>query len=425
MKKKKLLIAILIIGITAITLWALLSNGKKQVVTLKTAVVEKGNIINTITATGTVEPIDKVDVGTQVSGVINTIYVDFNSTVKKGQLLAEIDKSTLKARLLQSQADLSAAQNELTYQEQNYNRTKKLYEGSMVSEVDYETAQYKYNNAKTSVDRLKSELEQASVNLSYASIYSPIDGVILARNVEQGQTVAASFSTPTLFSIAKDLTKMKVEANVDEADIGQVKVDQKVTFTVDAFPDDKFKGKVTQIRLNPTVSSNVVTYKVIVEAPNLDLKLMPGLTASISIITKEVTDVLVVSTKALHFTPDQDVLEKYAPKPPRDQRIPEGSAGYDGAETINETTTEMASSPQKIAKQVNVESMVWVKTNNTIHPQKVITGLGDGTLIEIQDGLNQGDTIITSSAKTQITSSKTAQAQSPFMPKMPQRNRKN
>jgi HlyD family secretion protein len=218
---------------------------------------------------------------------------------------------------------------------------------------------------------------------------------------------------------------MKVEANVDEADIGQVKVDQKVTFTVDAFPDDKFKGKVTQIRLNPTVSSNVVTYKVIVEAPNLDLKLMPGLTASISIVTKEVTDVLVVSTKALHFTPDLEVLEKYAPKPPRDQRIPEGSAGYDGAETIKETSTEMASSTQKIANQVNGESMVWVRIDNTIHPKKVKTGLGDGTLIEIQDGLNQGDTIITSSTKTQITSSKTAQAQSPFMPKMPQRNRKN
>ncbi len=425
MKKKKIYIVILILGISAVIIWVLLLNGKKQVVTLQIAVVEKGNIVNTVTATGTVEPIDKVDVGTQVSGVINTIYVDFNTMVKKGQLLAEIDKSTLKARLLQSQADLSSAQNELTYQEQNYNRTKKLYEASMVSEVNYESAQYKYNNAKASVDRLKSELEQAEVNLSYASIYSPIDGVILARNVEQGQTVAASFSTPTLFSIAKDLTKMKVEANVDEADIGQVKVDQKVTFTVDAFPEDKFEGKVIQIRLNPTVSSNVVTYKVIVEAPNPDLKLMPGLTASINIITKEATGVLVVSTKALHFTPDQDVVEKYIPKPPRNQKIQDENVEFDSAEANKSPSTEMVSSTPKNIKQVNGENMVWVKIDNAIHSKKVKTGLGDGTLIEIQDGLSEGDSVVTSSTKTQITSSKSAQAQSPFMPKMPQRNRKN
>jgi len=215
MKKKKIIIAIFVVALILIAMLFLLSGGKKQIISLETAVVFKGNIINTVTATGTVEPIDKVDVGTQVSGVINNLYVDFNSTVKKGQLLAELDKSTLKARLLQSQADLESAQNELTYQKQNYDRTKTLYETSMVSEVDFELAQYKYNNAKTSVDRLKSALEQAEVNLSYASIYSPIDGVILARNVEEGQTVAASFSTPTLFSIAKDLTKMKVEANVD------------------------------------------------------------------------------------------------------------------------------------------------------------------------------------------------------------------
>jgi len=425
MKKKRLFIALLIVAILTVTLWVLLSNSKKQVVSLETSVVEKGNIINTVTATGTVEPIDKVDVGTQVSGVINTIYVDFNSTVKKGQLLAEIDKSTLKARLLQSQADLASAQNELTYQEQNYNRTKKLYETSMVSEVDYETAQYKYNNAKTSVDRLRSELEQAEVNLSYASIYSPIDGVILARNVEQGQTVAASFSTPTLFSIAKDLTKMKVEANVDEADIGQVMVDQKVNFSVDAFPDDKFEGKITQIRLNPTVSSNVVTYKVIVEAPNPDLKLMPGLTASISIITKEATDVLVISTKALHFTPDQDVIEKFIPKPPSSHTIKDGNIGFDGEKANKRPSTEMDSQTQKTTKQLSSESIVWVKKGNTIQPKMVRTGLGDGTLVEILNGLIQGDSIVISSTKSEITSSSKAQAQSPFMPKMPQRNRKN
>lgn len=414
MKKRKTIIITSIIGIVIIISWFLFSGGNKQIVTIETAAAVKGNIINTVTATGTLQPIDKVDVGTQVSGVINAIYADFNSSVKKGQLLAELDKSTLKARVIQAQANLASAQNELTFQEQNYNRTKKLFETAMVSEVDYETAQYKYNSAKTSADRLKSELEQANVSLSYASIYSPIDGVVLARNVEQGQTVAASFSTPTLFSIAKDLTKMKVEANVDEADIGQVKVDQEVTFTVDAFPDDKFTGKVTQIRLNPTVASNVVTYKVIIEAPNPDLKLMPGLTASINIITREAKSVLVVLTKALHFTPDFAVAKKYI--------IDNNTLKAKEIDKLPDP--EMLTSSQNESKSLKGESVVWVKIGNTIQPRKVKTGLGDGSLIEIQNGLAEGDSVVISSTKSQIAGSNNVQAQSPFMPKMPQRNRK-
>lgn len=421
MKKKKLLITVVIAVITAIVVFIVLPRRNSQVVTLETKVVTSGTIVNTVTATGTIEPTDKVEVGTQVSGVINNLYVDFNSKVKKGQLLAELDRSTLKARLLQSQANLASAQNELTFQEQNNNRIKKLYETSMVSEVDFETAQYKYNNAKTSVDRLVSELNQAEVNLSYASIYSPIDGVILARNVEEGQTVAASFNTPTLFSIAKDLTKMQVEANVDEADIGQVKIDQRVTFTVDAYPDDSFEGKVIQIRLNPTVASNVVTYKVIVEAPNPDLKLMPGLTASISIVTKEAANVLVVPAKSLQYSPDQAVLERYMPKFP-DEMTPSKAKSGLGNGIENRELMPQASLALSYKKD---EGTVWIKNGPTIKPRTVKTGLSDGAQVEIKKGLNEGDSIVISSTNKQASSIKTAQVQSPFMPKMPQRNRKN
>jgi len=424
MKTKKIVIAVLIVGIIVVISFLVFSKGNKQTIKLETTIASIGTIINSVTATGTVEPIDKIDVGTQVSGVINKIYVDFNSNVKKGQLLAELDKLTLKARLFQSQADLASAQNELTFQEQNYSRTKKLYETLLVSEVDFESAQYKYNSAKTSVDRLKSALDQAEVNLSYASIYSPIDGVVLARNVEEGQTVAASFSTPTLFSIAKDLTKMKVEANVDEADIGQVKVDQRVTFTVDAFPEDTFDGRVTQIRLNPTVSSNVVTYKVIIEAPNPDYKLMPGLTASISIITKESSNVIVVPVKVLTFTPDQDVAEIYMPKPPRGDLMAKDNSMLPEKEQGAMPNKELLGENQISNKKKN-EAVIWIKQNKIIEPRFVKTGLSDGANIEIQIGLQSGDSVITSSTKIQVSTTSNTQSRSPFMPTPPQRIRRN
>jgi HlyD family secretion protein len=402
MKKKSIYIGIP--ALLVIIIIFVFAKGKKDEITLETALVEKGNIINTVTATGTIEPIDEIEVGTQVSGVINGIYVDFNSQVKKGQLLAELDKSTLKARVLQSKASLASAQNELTYQEQNLNRTQKLYETKAVSDVDIESAHYKYNNAKTSVDRLISELEQAEVNLSYASIYSPIDGVILARNVEEGQTVAASFSTPTLFTIAKDLTKMKVEANVDEADIGQVKMGQEVTFTVDAFPSDTFGGTVSQIRLNPTVSSNVVTYKVIVEAPNPDLKLMPGLTASISIITKQAKGVMKIASKALQYKPDMNVAMAYLPKPKgKPEEMPTGVP--DGM-------------PETMSQDEEGFGMVWVKNGETIKPQRVKVGMDDGAYTEIVEGLTEGDSVVTSALKV-VAKTTSQESKSPFLPTPP------
>ena len=361
--------------------------------------IEKGSIINTVTATGTVEPIDQVEVGTQVSGVIEEIFTDYNERVEKGQLIARIDESTLRARLLQARASLASAENELDYQQKNYDRTKKLYEKQMVSETEYDEVLYKYRNAKTSVESLKSEVEQAEVNLSYARIYSPISGVVLSKSVEVGQTVAASFNTPTLFLIAKDLTRMQVEADVDEADIGQVAMGQQVTFTVDAFPDTEFKGEVTQIRLEPTVESNVVTYTVIIDAPNPGLKLKPGLTASVTIVTREVTDIPVVPIAALRFEPDPEMLPDITPLPGAPGRFEQRSTG----------------------KEENAEN-VWVMKDGRVWPVSVKIGLQDGVMAGVLSGLTVGDSVVTGFEISNETHS--GQARSPFMPGPPGNEKK-
>jgi len=421
--KKKILIISAIVIVVIILAAIIFTRGKKETIKIETSTVSYGNIKNTVTATGTVEPIDQIDVGTQVSGVINKIYVDYNDVVKKGQLLAELDRSTLKAMELQAKASLSSAENELHYREQNYNRIKKLYEGTMVSETDYEDAEYQYKNAKTNYEQLKSKLEQAEVNLSYAYIYSPINGVILNRSVEEGQTVAASFSTPTLFSIARDLTKMQVEADVDEADIGQVKLNQQVNFTVDAYPDDTFPGQVTQIRLEPTVSSNVVTYTVIIEAPNKDLKLMPGLTASVEIVTQEAKNVLMIPPKALQFEPTQELASEYTIKqfPEPGQGKPKGDLKKHKP-AMEQSNGEFNRPP--MGPDMKNAKLVWVKKGNEIEPRMVETGMDDEVNIEIKRGLNDGDSVIIGTSKIQISKNKTSQSGSPFMPKPPQRNNK-
>ncbi|PWE00464.1 efflux RND transporter periplasmic adaptor subunit [Marinilabilia rubra] len=362
-------------------------------------VVEEGNIVNTVTATGTVEPIDQVEVGTQVSGVIEEIFTDYNERVEKGQLIARIDESTLSTRLLQARSSLASAENELDYQQKNFNRTQKLYEKQMVSETVYDEVLYKYRNAQTSVESLKSEVEQAEVNLSYARIYSPIEGVVLSKSVEVGQTVAASFNTPTLFLIAKDLTRMQVEADVDEADIGQVEVGQEVAFTVDAFPDTEFKGEVIQIRLEPAVESNVVTYTVIIDAPNSELKLKPGLTASVTIVTRQVKNVPVVPVAALRFEPDQGMLGEMPPFPGKPGRF----AGRPDGEENKRTDGD--------------NDKIWVMEDGKIHQIPVQAGLEDGVMAEISRGINVGDSIVTGLQSNQEPSAMSAR--SPFMPSRP------
>ncbi len=419
MKKYKILI-FSVIGVLAIAAvyWFYFRANNKTVNTYTTAVVARASISKTVTATGTVEPVKQVSVGTQVSGVIKKIYVDYNSIVKKGQLLAELDKTPLLASLASMKADLEAAASAATYQEATYSRIKELFDKQAVSKTDYEAALYQYNNAKANLSKMTSEVNKANTNLGYTMIYSPIDGVVLSRAVDEGQTVAASFSTPTLFTIAQDLTKMQVVANVDEADIGQVKEGQKVTFTVDAYPDDNFSGTIKQIRLLAVTTANVVTYSVVVDAPNPELKLKPGLTASIIAYTQEVDNVLSIPAKALRFKPDSSFMTKMAPVAPTVSQSPVGGAKASPATTVVKHPKTSLKSGDK-TDETPVVKTVWVKEGDSIYPVQVKIGMTDETNVEIISGLKEGQVVIVSMDQVKASAAKTQATSSPFMPKRP------
>lgn len=348
----------------------------------ETTRVEKDTIRNTVTATGTIEPVTSVDVGTQVSGIISKIYVDYNSIVKKGQVIAELDKTNLISELNSAQANLASAKNELEYQKANYLRYKNLFEKGLISANDYEVARLSYTKAEETVKTNQENVNKAQTNLGYAIITSPIDGVVLGKDVEEGQTVASSYSTPTLFTIAQDLTDMRVIADIDEADIGGVKEGQNVTFTVDAFPNDVFHGQVTQVRQEATTESNVVTYEVVISAPNKDLKLKPGLTANVTVNTLERTDVVSVKSKALRFSPQSEVLGKNI----------------------------------KI-EDCNGKNKLWVKNDNTLKAYSVKIGVSDGIRTEILSGIPEGTEVIASIKEiTQEEPQDDTETGSPFMP---------
>lgn len=369
---------------------------------LSTAKTEKGSISTAVTATGTVEPITLVEVGTQVSGVISKIYVDFNSEVKAGQILAELDKRLLSSELENANATLQSRQVELKLQELNYSRQKILWDKQAISKSDWENAESAYKTAQLTVTSSKAAVLKAQTNLGYATITSTIDGVIISRAVEEGQTVAASFSTPTLFTIANDLTKMRVIANVDEADIGGVKEGQKVSFSVDAFPEDEFEGKVVQVRLEATTTSNVVTYEVVIDAPNPELKLKPGLTASVNIYTMEEKDVLLIPSKALRFTPNAEVMKDIQ--------------GLEVAPSLKETPQEKN------------EKIVWVKSGNTLSPKQISIGATDGVHTIVKNGLSEGEEVSTGVAQKMNGNAQTEEKSngetSPFMPQRPGGNKK-
>jgi len=408
MKKKKIIGAsILIVLIVVIIGFA---SGKKEAskVTIETTKVKMGDVSNTITATGTLEAIRTINVGTQVSGVIDKIYVDYNSHVKAGDLLAELDKRTLITSLENSQANLENAQAEMTYQTSNYNRIKALSDKKLVSQNDYEQALYSYAKAEAALKTAKLDYNRSKINLNYASIHSPIDGIVLERAVDEGQTVAASFNTPTLFSIANDLTQMQVEASIDEADIGKVADGQRVTFTVDAFPDLKFDGQIIQIRLQPVIKSNVVTYTVVVKAHNPDMKLKPGMTASITVFVEEAKNVLTVSSKALHFVPNQATLETYYAQ---NQNNKQDNPPFD----LNTPKSSQNSNDQT----------VWVKSQGIIHPVKVKVGIDDDMNAQIIEGLKGGDEVVVAmnSSTNDIAGEVQGQSKSPFMPTPPSRGK--
>lgn len=356
-------------------------------VNYSTSPVEKQNISTSITATGTIEPVTEVEVGTQVSGIIDRIYVDYNSEVHRGQIIAELDKTNLLSKLASAQSNLSNAQSSLNYQSANYKRYKTLYDKGLVSANDYENAKLSYEQALQQVKVQQQNVQEAQTNLGYATITSPIDGVVLSKEVEEGQTVASAMTTPTLFIIAQDLTDMRVIADIDEADIGGVKEGQRVTFTVDAFPDDVFEGAVTQVRQQATTESNVVTYEVVISAPNEQLKLKPGLTANVTIYTLEKNGVLAVQTKALRFTPNEALLQE--------------------GETVED---------------VQAPNKVWTKEGNTFKAHKVEIGTSNGTLTEIISGISAGTEVLTDFEIIGGKEEAEETTSNPFMPR-PRNNR--
>ena len=363
---------------------------KEQQTSFTTSKVEKGNIQTSITATGTIEPVTSVTVGTQVSGIVSKLYVDYNSEVKKGQVIAELDKTNLISELNTAKANLSSAQSTLAYEQANHQRYKTLYDKGLVSADEYESARLSFLKARDQVTASSQSVQKAQTNLGYATITSPIDGVVLSKSVEEGQTVAASFNTPELFTIAQDLTNMRVIADIDEADIGGVSEGQRVSFTVDAFPDDQFEGKVTQVRQQATTESNVVTYEVVISAPNNDLKLKPGLTANVTIYTLEKNDVLTVPSKALRFTINEALISK-------EQKI------------------EDCQAPHKL----------WTMEGNTFKAHAVEVGTTNGLITEVVSGIAAGTEVLTDfSLSGGEEQGGEQQASNPFMPKPRNNNNK-
>ncbi len=381
------------IGIVVVLIlaWLLLRGGKKEEkVSFDTAKVENTNIQTSITATGTIEPVTSVTVGTQVSGIVSKLYVDYNSVVKKGQVIAELDRTNLISELNAQKASLASAQSSLNYQQSNYNRYKTLYDKGLVSADEFESARLQYQQAREQVAQSRESVQRAQTNLGYATITSPIDGIILSKSVEEGQTVAASFNTPELFVIAQDLTDMRVIADIDEADIGGVKEGQRVSFTVDAFPEDKFDGTVTQVRQEAKTESNVVTYEVVISAPNADLKLKPGLTANVTIFTMEKDNVLAVPAKALRFHPSEAVLQK--------------------GESISDCEGD---------------HKLWTKEGPVFTAHKVEVGTSNGVMTEITGGIAAGTEVL---ADFEISGGAAPemgqQGGNPFMPR-PRNNNNN
>ncbi|WP_276856697.1 efflux RND transporter periplasmic adaptor subunit [Bacteroides fluxus] len=407
MNKKKI---ILIVALAAVavggSLWLFSGSSAKHKVTYVTATVNKGEISESVTATGTIEPVTEVEVGTQVSGIIDKIYVDYNSVVTKGQLIAEMDRVTLQSELASQRAAYNGAKAEYEYQQKNYERNKGLHEKQLISDTDYEQSLYNYQKAKSSYESSQASLAKAERNLSYATITSPIDGVVISRDVEAGQTVASGFETPTLFTIAADLTQMQVVADVDEADIGGVEEGQRATFTVDAYPNDVFEGVVTQIRLGDATSSSssstsssstVVTYEVVISAHNPDLKLKPRLTANVTIYTLDRKDVLCVPARALRFNPEKPLIGE-----------------------------------NDLVKDCEGEHKLWTREGNTFTAHPVETGISNGVSTEITSGISEGTVVVTEATLGNMPGENDSPAmtqeaggeKSPFMPGPPGNNKK-
>ncbi len=383
MKKKIIiLLAVVILAATGVFIYRAFFSAETGKMIYVAEAVKTQTLTTTISASGNLSPEDEVEVGTQVSGDINKIYVDFNDEVKKGDLLAELDKSKLQSALRQAEVAFKSAQNDYTYKKSVYERTQKLAESGSANKVDLESAEYAMNDAEYALERSKNDVTQAKINLNYCLIRSPIDGVVLERSVDVGQTVAASMSAPVLFILAKDLTQMEVMAAVDEADVGGVRQGQRVEFTVDAFPEEMFKGTVQQVRLNPTSTSNVITYTVVISAENPDKKLLPGMTATCTIVTEEIKDAVAVPVSALKFNP-------------------------------SESTPDFSGKGNRGRQN---HSKVWILRNGKPVLQPVKTGLSDGVFTQILEGVSVGDSVVVREEKEVKNASNNPAERSPFMP---------
>ena len=391
LNRKTVGIVLAVVAVAGVAAYFMLHGGKSQVqVNFETAKVEKATIGSSITATGTIEAVTTVEVGTQVSGIIDKIYVDYNSPVKRGQVIAELEKTNLVSELNSANSNLQGARSDLNYQQANYNRQRTLFEKGLISANDFESARLALEQAQSVLSQRQEAVNKARTNLGYATITSPIDGIVLSKAVEEGQTVASSFNTPTLFTIVKDMTDMRVIADVDEADIGEVREGQRVTYTVDAYPSEVFQGTVTQVRNEATTTNNVVTYEVVISAPNPDLKLKPGLTANVTVYTLEQPNVVSVPSKALRFTP----------------------------------TKEMLQPGQKIV-DCNAKKKLWVREGNTFKAYGVSVGISNGTRTQIVSGSKEGTEVIVDIAEAtdqegaDPSAAAASQEKSPFAPSRP------
>lgn len=407
MKKKVLLISLLAVLIAVAVISYYYVKNKQEPYYWRTSVVEKGDISLLVTATGLVSADTTVAIGTQVSGILSKMFVDFNSVVRKNQIIAQIDTTILHAAKQEAEALYEKAQSQLNEYAREYERQKTLLRGEAISQAEYDLSLTNYETGKSTLKSVKAQLERAIVNLQYATIRSPINGVVISRNLDEGQTVIASFNSPTLFTIVNDLKKMQVQANVSEADIGQVKTGQKVEFSVDAYPDELFTGYVRQIRLQPLTVQNVVNYVVVINAANPELKLLPGLTANINIKIKEQAAVLKVPANALSFVPPDDYIEN--------------------SKTLNDSVKKTWN---KIIALSSVKTLhpkrvfyIWVKRGSDIYPVEIKKGLSDGIYTEIEGDIAPGMEVVTGVNHFDVSGEQSQK--NPFMPKFSNRNRKN
>ncbi|MFQ6038478.1 MAG: efflux RND transporter periplasmic adaptor subunit [Candidatus Aminicenantales bacterium] len=435
MKKKIIITVIILVAIAGIVFGLTMFNRNgSKVQKYEKAVVDRGDIVALVDTTGTLNPVTIVDVGSQVSGKIAKIYVDFNSQVKEGQVIAELDQSTFitrikqnEANFLRSQASVEKARVNLENTKKKYERIKSLFEKNLVSYEEFETIEAQYYSAKSDLRSAEAQLEQAQaqldssrVDLTYTIIKSPIDGIVISRNVNVGQTVAASFQAPVLFQIANDLTKMQVECSVDEADIGKVKEGQKVRFTVDAFPEDTFTGVVRQVRYSPQVVQNVVTYSTIVDVDNPEMKLRPGMTAIVSIIVGEAKNALRVPNAALRFTPDlspeemRAIFEAMRPGRQQARRQPSQTGGQPNQPASH---SGFRMDPERMRHRARNMTRVWVEDENgKLRMLFFKPGVTDNVYTEVIGGnLEEGQEVIIGENETEGGSRRSLRRSMMFM----------